>query len=118
MSAPRTAGDWHRPARLVQAQIRAMQPWPNAYTYWHSAAGKRVTRLIINSSEVGTHETTEQAPGFYIADEKLLLVACSDNTVLSVLEVQPSGKRRMSVTEFRRGQRFEPGDRFGPEVLI
>src|SRR5438132_1204350 len=27
--------DWSRPARDVCNQIRAMQPWPTAYTFWH-----------------------------------------------------------------------------------
>src|SRR5229473_2592303 len=31
--------DWTRPARDVLNQIRAMQPWPTAYTFWHGEPG-------------------------------------------------------------------------------
>src|SRR6516165_7396535 len=27
--------DWARPAQALCNQIRAMQPWPTAYTFWH-----------------------------------------------------------------------------------
>ena len=43
--------DWTRPAGQVCNQIRAMQPWPTAYTFWHrrgqaAAAGDRLPRTV------------------------------------------------------------------------
>ena len=31
--------DWNRPARAIKDQIRAMEPWPKTYTYWHRPDG-------------------------------------------------------------------------------
>src|SRR5215468_4516311 len=39
--------DWTRPAAGVCNQVRAMQPWPTAYTFLHHA-GQPPLRLIVN----------------------------------------------------------------------
>src|SRR5207302_1967309 len=41
--------DWSRHARDVCNQIRAMQPWPTAYTYWHRP-GQQPLRLIVHKA--------------------------------------------------------------------
>jgi len=38
--------DWTRPAAAVCNQVRAMQPWPTAYTWWHRASQPPL-RLIV-----------------------------------------------------------------------
>ena len=45
-----------------------------------------------------------------------LLIAAKDGLV-SLLNVQPAGKRVMTAAEFLRGHRVEVGDRFGGETL-
>ena len=40
-----------------------------------------------------------------------LLIATADGA-LEVLQLQPAGKRSMSASEFLRGNRVTPGDRF------
>ena len=42
-----------------------------------------------------------------------LIIATGDGA-LELLDVQPAGKRAMSASEFLRGNRVRPGDRFGP----
>ena len=41
--------DWSRTAEQVCNQIRAMQPWPTAYTFLHSK-GKPAMRLIVSGA--------------------------------------------------------------------
>src|SRR5262249_29039285 len=41
--------DWSKPADLICRQVRAMQPWPTAYTYLHRA-GKPAVRVLILKS--------------------------------------------------------------------
>jgi methionyl-tRNA formyltransferase len=110
--------DWSRPARDVCNQIRAMQPWPTAYTYWHRE-GQAPLRLIISKAGWRDHTATEGcAPGQVIVQpEELsnLLVAAGSGSHVEILELQPAGKRRMGVAEFLRGHRPQPGDRLGPE---
>jgi methionyl-tRNA formyltransferase len=129
--------DWSRPGRDVCNQIRAMQPWPTAYTFWHrhqeGEAPAEPMRLIVNRARVapasgvsddpGTGALTRPArqnpaPGEILSssDSVQLLVAAGDQTPVEILELQPAGKRRMPVAEFLRGHRLQPGDRFGPVV--
>src|SRR5579871_970836 len=50
--------DWSRPARDVCNQIRAMQPWPTAYTFWHRS-GKQPQRWIIHRAMCREGTATE-----------------------------------------------------------
>jgi methionyl-tRNA formyltransferase len=42
-----------------------------------------------------------------------LIVSCGDETQLRLHEVQPEGKRRLSVRDFLNGARVRAGDRIG-----
>lgn len=111
--------DWSRPARAVCNQIRAMQPWPTAYTYWHRR-GKQPQRLIVHKAadRVGT-ATDVLPPGQIIVQPEQasqLCVAAGSGSQIEILEIQPAGNRRMTVGEFLRGHRPVPGDRLGPET--
>jgi methionyl-tRNA formyltransferase len=110
--------DWSRHASDVCNQIRAMQPWPTAYTYWHRT-GQQPLRLIIHKAAwpQGTPRVA-LAPGQIIGqpnDSSHLCVASGSGSQVEILQVQPAGKRRMAAAEFVRGHRSEPGDRLGPE---
>jgi len=111
--------DWSRPSTQVCNLVRAMQPWPTAYTFWHRA-GQPPLRLIINRTACrGEKVSSSMPPGeIIVSPEKAehLLVAAGDGSVVEVLEVQPFGKRRMPVADFLRGRRPQPGDRLGPET--
>jgi methionyl-tRNA formyltransferase len=121
--------DWSRPAPDVCNQIRAMQPWPTAYTFWHRNEQEPM-RLIIHRARVssvsgvsydpGTGALTRPARQAFAAGEILssadrtrLLVAAADQSEVEILELQPAGKRRMPVAEFLRGHQPEPGDYLG-----
>lgn len=104
--------DWTRTAAQVCCQVRAMHPWPTAYTYWHRA-GQEAVRLIVHQARVRPEGTTEQ-PGAILNTQEVLSVAAGGGTVVEVTDLQPAGKRRMSAAEFLRGRRPQPGDRLGP----
>ncbi len=53
--------DWTRSALGVKNQIRAMQPWPKAYTFWHRP-GSAPARLILGPVDVVDHPVAA-APG-------------------------------------------------------
>jgi methionyl-tRNA formyltransferase len=120
--------DWMQPAEQVCRQVRAMQPWPTAYTYVHRA-GKEPMRVIITSAiEFPVRCDPALAPGTPFVDRytepgKNLFVAVAEvlpgeeRGVVQVLELQPAGKKRMTAEEFLRGYPLKQGDRFGPEVV-
>ena len=123
--------DWSRSGPDVCNQIRAMQPWPTAYTFWHrhregephreGEAPAEPLRLIIHkaacpkNSEVSEASQASHAPGDILSasDPARLLVATGAQTQIEILELQPAGKRRMPIAEFLRGHKPQPGDRLG-----
>jgi methionyl-tRNA formyltransferase len=112
--------DWTRSARDVCNQVRAMQPWPTAYTYLHRE-GQAPMRLIVckTSWQEGLDGETLPAGQLIVRLENpsRLLVAAGAGTQVEIQELQPAGKRRMPAAEFLRGHRLQAGDRLGPETL-
>ncbi len=107
--------DWTRDASQVSLQIRAMQPWPTAYTFLHRT-GQPPARVIVSRAHVEATSADVEA-GVIVPDGALrLTVACGQRTRLAIDELQPAGKRRMSAADFLRGAPLKEGDRFGPET--
>lgn len=109
---------WTRHAAEIERMTRGFQPFPNAHT---THAGARLvvwSALVDEGSAVdGESESGERAhavPGEIVrAGKNDLVVACGHDTRLRLLEVQPEGKRRMSVRDFLNGARIEAGDHLG-----
>jgi methionyl-tRNA formyltransferase len=114
--------DWAQSAVSIKNQIRALEPWPRTYTFWHRPQGPPV-RLILGPVDVeGSRHTpcavgpgTTPAPG-------LVLEACGDRLLIAAGQgavaprsVQLAGKRSMGIAELLRGHKIQAGDRFGPE---
>jgi methionyl-tRNA formyltransferase len=119
--------DWNRSAVEVCNQIRAMQPWPTAYTFRHGQT-PAPTRIMITKVSLAIAMEPPQAPpslpgrawGFGQGSSKtpFLIVECGRPPgVVRIYELQPAGKRRMPVAEYLRGHPIKEGDRFGPETL-
>jgi methionyl-tRNA formyltransferase len=107
--------DWARSAAAIKNQIRALEPWPRTYTYWHRSAGAPV-RLILGLASVVDAPTAGVSPGTVLeAAGQRLAIAAGEGVVLPQ-DIQPAGKRRMPIGEFLRGYHVRPGDRFGPEA--
>jgi methionyl-tRNA formyltransferase len=111
--------DWGRTPQQVSNQIRAMQPWPTAYTFLHRQ-GQPPIRVIINQTGEMRRMRAEPypAPGslLLLEDKNHLLAATGGQGAIEILELQPAGKRRMKAMEFLRGHKIQAGDRFGPET--
>jgi methionyl-tRNA formyltransferase len=104
--------EWTRPAVEIKNLVRAVQPWPRAYTFWHRSAGVPV-RLNIDRVQLADPGELASASGDVVEASNRLLVS-TGNGILEILEVQPAGKRAMSAADFLRGNRVSVGDRFGP----
>ena len=111
--------DWSRSAVEIKNLVRAVRPWPRAYTYWHRVAAESAAalRLNIDRVEVVLGEAALAAGpeiGSVIETDGRLVVATGDGGV-EILELQPAGKRSMAAADFLRGNHVSVGDRFGPE---
>jgi len=112
--------DWSRPACDVCNQIRAMQPWPTAYTFLHRS-GQTPMRLIVHRAMPGivfrpSPPTFVDSGAVVAAEGTRLVVLTGDGNSVSIRELQPAGKRRMPAEEFLRGHVLTDA-RFGLEQL-
>ncbi len=117
--------DWDRGSRQVCDHVRAMQPWPTAYTFFRRA-GKPPARVIVNLARPipSVRRTADSRAGslftlpeFHPGDLFVTagLAGGQERQVVKVVELQPAGKKRMSAAEFLRGHPVREGDCFGPE---
>jgi methionyl-tRNA formyltransferase len=105
--------DWSQPAAAVKNHIRAMQPWPTAYTALLRPDAKPL-RLIVSTTKPAEGPAAEV--GAIRRDGQRLLIACGGGSWLELLDVQPEGKRRMSAADFVRGNPLPSGSRLGLEA--
>jgi len=106
--------NWDCPAAAIKNQIRAVQPWPKAYTFWHRPNGPPL-RLIVGPVTVTEAPRTESAPGTVVdVSDDAVSVATAEGVVL-LTNVQPSGKRMLTAAEFLRGYHVQVDERFGAE---
>lgn len=89
--------DATRGAAALSRQVRAYQPWPGSYL---EVSGER---LIVWSAGVAASEPGDVRGTLVPAGEGFALATTAGRLVLD--EVQPSGKRRMTAAEYRRGRR-------------
>ncbi len=97
--------DWKATRDQIDRKIRAMNPWPGAFTFLPAAEGPRKLKVfacIQHSREIGEPGTVVRA------DKHGLLVAASQGGVL-LREVQVEGKKRMSARDFLMGTLVAPG---------
>jgi methionyl-tRNA formyltransferase len=93
--------DWRKPARALERQVRAFDPWPGS---WFELDGERIKVLraeVVNGRAV-------VAPGTVI--DRRLGVACGE-AALRPLIVQRAGGVAMPVDEFLRGRPIAAGVR-------
>ncbi|WP_018658881.1 methionyl-tRNA formyltransferase [Allofustis seminis] len=97
---------WSATAREIHHLIRALRPRPGAYALLHGERFKFWDSYIID-------EKTDKPSGTIIKrDSKELWVAAAEGTILSLLKVQPAGKRQMLVAEYLAGAPIKVGERF------
>lgn len=90
--------DFSKPAKELHDLIRGLNPWPSA---WTTAKGKR---LKVHRSAVAQEQGKQGAPGEVLPGPDLT-VACGQGS-LTLLEVQPEGKGRMSGAAYLAGARI------------
>jgi len=90
--------DWTRPAVDIERQIRAMWPWPRAWTTIHGSP------VQIHSARVVSKDDAGHDPGDVVSARRQLVVACAQDA-LEILTVEPAGRRTMAATAYLNGVR-------------
>jgi methionyl-tRNA formyltransferase len=102
------------PIRLLDRQLRGLQPWPGCFCELESAAGNRFRVIVhkgqalpcdIRSLPIGSVLFRENIPDDFISDpdtSPAVSLVCIDG-LFSILTIQVAGKKSMSADEFVRG---------------
>ena len=99
--------DWSKTARAVQNFIRGMYPWPCAYCYLNGERIKIIKAIVLEGS--GQPRRIQKA-----GNE---LIVGTGNGLISILELQPEGKKIMAAKAFLQGRRLKEGTFFDePEM--
>ncbi len=88
--------DWKKSAVEIENLIRGLNPWPSAYTRLNGKTLKIWKALPETGGE------PQKAGCVYLVNKKELKIHTGDG-VLSLLEVQLEGKKRMDIPSFLRG---------------
>jgi methionyl-tRNA formyltransferase len=89
--------DWSKTATEIERLVRAMSPWPGAWTRWNSKV------LKIAEVELAPLKINQYRPGQIFANNGRLAVQCGINSLV-VKRLQLEGKTEMSSEDFLRGQ--------------
>jgi methionyl-tRNA formyltransferase len=104
---------WRADAAAVLRHVRAMQPWPRAYSFLASP-GHAPLRMNILAAEA-LNAPHAAPPGTILAVHPAAFdVACGAGAV-RVHTIQAAGKRVMDCAEFLRGHHLAAGDVFTEE---
>ncbi len=100
--------DWHEPAAALHNRVRGLVPWPGC-TAMYGDLEVKIWRTAADRAEV----PGDTVPGTVVsvaADG--VRVACGDQRLLHIQDVQPANRRRMTAQAFAQGYRLQQGDRF------
>lgn len=89
--------DFSKNARCVFNHIRALSPAPGAY---FMLKGEKIKIYASKVSEL-THQ--EEVGSIINVSKKGFMIACGEGTVLEILEIQQTGKNRISARDFANG---------------
>jgi methionyl-tRNA formyltransferase len=100
--------DWNCSARSIADRVRGFQPFPSSFTF---RQGQKLTIWTASPTEAAFNAT---GVGVVLrTDRTEFTVGCGGGTALSVKEVQPENKRRMSAADFINGAHLKVGEMLG-----
>ncbi len=96
--------DWTLPAEQVERHVRAMTPWPGART---CMGDRQACIRAVRIPPPDAPGPPEGPAGSCFSGDGRMLVRCGRGAI-EILEIQATGKRCMSASDFLRGCRLGP----------
>ena len=93
--------NWTKGAEDIYNMVRGMDPWPGAFTYYKGE--------LCKVWKVRHGDTGKGLAGEILAADKDRIDVASKDNVISIIEIQPANKKRMTVSVFLRGHKVEAG---------
>lgn len=100
--------DWNKSAIEIANRVRGFPPFPSTFTY---RDGKKLT--IWNASPAVAAFNAVGGGVVLAVERSEFVVGCGGGTALTVCEVQPENKRRMSAADFVNGVHLRAGEILG-----
>ena len=96
--------DWSQSARAIHNLVRAMQPWPSAFSYLdgNRADEAEPLRLIVYQTEP-VEAIGDLAPGAVLEAQGDRLVVATGEGAIRLVNVQIPGRKSLAAAEFIRG---------------
>lgn len=88
--------DWKKSAKEIHNLVRGVNPWPSAYTSYENQTMKIWKTKVLN-------EKSNNEPGTIISVDKEGIKVCTADNLILISEIQMSGKKRMIVSEYIKG---------------
>lgn len=112
--------DFTGEAAYIERMIRALDPWPGAFTFFNGQMLKIYRAGVISDEEMveagdmyGGAIAMEAMPGTVIYSDDFQLLVRTGYGTLAITELQIAGKKRMPVGDFLRGTPIELGTVLG-----
>jgi len=99
--------EWKHDAAYIERKIRAFHPWPGTFTYFPD--GQLVK--IFPQALVG-QDYDENAGKIISIDADGLVVSCGEGSI-KISEIQPSGRKKMTLSSYLAGKEINIGDFLG-----
>ena len=98
--------NWSWPGEKINNWVRGLCPYPAMYTIYKEKKIKIFKVKLLKETSKSSH------PGkIDIIDSKKLIVH-SKNYMVSILELQQEGKKRLKVEDFLKGSIIDKGQKF------
>ncbi|MBW1707763.1 MAG: methionyl-tRNA formyltransferase [Deltaproteobacteria bacterium] len=98
---------WDQPANAISGLIRALDPWPGAFT---TLEGKEIKLFL---SRVTGKEARDEVPGRVAGQSEGALLVETGKGLIEITELQIPGKKRLPAGDFLRGFALERGTVLG-----
>ena len=101
--------DWAKASKAIHNQVRGLNPWPSAYTFYQ---GKRMK--IFRTELVDSVAVKDIAGRIISVSDKGILVSTGDGAIL-ITEIQFDSSKRLSVMDYLRGHNITENVILGQE---
>ena len=100
---------WDQEAETLRNRVRGLEPWPGAFGFLN---GKRLRFCKVETGPGAKDDT----PGtvMRVSDYGIEIGTLKDRII--VTEIQPEGKKRMTVKSYLQGHPIKPGECFDASV--
>lgn len=102
--------NWNRPAQEIYNRMRGFAPWPGAYSTFR---GQTCHLWAEPVSDANTLAAAHSGIGTLIGAKNDWFICCGHATLLRLQSVKLEGRKKVGASEFARGARLKPDERFG-----